>query len=271
MQVPLKPPSRPGYLARLIDLASRTVRGELHLPPWWLRDVGGTDFEATGEEFLQYFIQLVNLQPGEQILEIGCGSGRMALPLTRYLNRGGSYFGMDVTREAILWCQRHITRRHPNFQFMHADLYNKRYNPTGRQSAREYTFPFEDKGFDFIFLTSVFTHMLPEDVKNYLGEIGRLLRTEGRSLITFFLLNETQQSLASQGRNDIDFRYGSGPFRVRSEVVPESAVAYDEGFLRQLVAECGLEILEQVHYGTWSGREDGLSYQDLLLVRPSGH
>ncbi|HXV42478.1 MAG TPA: class I SAM-dependent methyltransferase, partial [Anaerolineae bacterium] len=58
--------------------------------------------------------------------------------------------------------------------------------------------------------------------------------------------------------------------RTRSEITPESAVAYDETFLRQLLVQNGLELAEPVHYGAWSGRRDGLSYQDILLVRRSG-
>jgi hypothetical protein len=65
----------------------------------------------------------------------------------------------------------------------------------------------------------------------------------------------------------IDFRYGVGPYRVRDRSIPESAVAYDETHLLQLLCACGLELREPVHYGTWSGREHGLSYQGILLVR----
>ncbi len=264
--VPIKPPPKPNYLTILADFAGRAVRGQLHLPPWWLRDVGGSDFEATGQEFLRLFINLAHLQPDEQVLEIGCGCGRMALPLTGYLNEAGSYTGMDITLEAIRWCQHHLTPRHPNFQFFHADLYNKRYNPEGRCQPKDYRFPFEDESFDFIFLTSVFTHLLPEDTENYLREVARLLRRNGRGLLTFFLLNETQQLLADQGLNDIDFKYGSEQYRMRSDITPESAVAYEEVFLKELAARCELTISEPIQYGTWSGHSDGLSYQDILLA-----
>jgi SAM-dependent methyltransferase len=257
----------PDYLTILKDFVKRLIKGELHLPPWWLRDVGGSDFVATGQEFLELFIQVGNLQPDEQILEIGCGSGRMAIPLTHYVNRNGSYKGIDIVKQSVTWCQQNISRRHSNFCFLHADLYNKRYNPNGRYQAKDYTFPFQDECFDFIFLTSVFTHLLPADTRRYLLEIARLLRQSGRGFFTFFLLNETQQTLARQGRNDIHFKYGSDLCRMRDESVPESALAYDERYLLELLSECGLELYDQVHYGTWSGREEGLSYQDILLVR----
>ncbi len=260
--------TKPNPVSVPVDFIIRATQGKLHLPPLWLRDIGPTDFEATGQEFLSLFIQLANLQPGEQILEIGCGCGRMALPLTRYLSQTGSYLGIDINQKAIMWCQQHITSHYPNFHFLHADLYNKRYNPSGRYQAKNYRFLFEKESFDFIFLTSVFTHLLPEDTENYLREVARLLRRDGRSVVTFFLLNGTQQLLAGQGQNDIDFKCGVGPYRTRSEITPESAVAYDEVFLQQLITQCGLEIVEPIHYGTWSGRQDGLSYQDIALLQP---
>jgi len=136
--------------------------------------------------------------------------------------------------------------------------------------AKEYTFPFRDEDFDFIFLTSVFTHLLPEDTENYLHETARLLRWDGRGFFTFFLLNETQQSLAKQGRNDIDFKYDADLYHTRDEAIPESGIAYNEAYLLQLLPECGLELYKPTHYGTWSGREDGFSYQDTLLVRRKG-
>lgn len=262
-----EPFAKPNPLIVLVDYVLRAVQGQLHLPPRWIRDVGPSDFESTGREFLNLFIRLGKLQPDEQVLDIGCGCGRMALPLTGYLSREGAYTGMDITAAPIIWCQQNITTRYPNFRFFHIDIYNKRYNPNGRHLAKDYTFPHEDKLFDFIFLTSVFTHMLPDDVENYLCEIVRLLRPTGRVFITAFLLNETQQALEDQGRNEINFKYGSGPYRMRSESVPESAVAYDEAFFRQLIGRCGLAISDPIHYGTWSGRADGLSFQDILLLQ----
>ncbi len=256
-------------LSAPVDYMLRLAKGQLYLPPYRLRDVGPTDFEATGQEFLGLFVKLAKLRPDERVLDIGCGCGRIALPLTGYLSRAGSYTGMDITRKSIEWCQQNITRRYPNFQFVQADLFSQRYNPTGRYLAKDYTFPLADKQFDFIFLTSVFTHMLPADVENYLREIARLLQESGRALMTCFLLNEAQQRLAQQGKNDINFQYGPGSYRLRNEAIPESAVAYQENFLIELIQKRGMEISGPIYYGAWSGRDDGLSYQDILLVKRS--
>lgn len=254
-------------VSQIVDLIGRTARGQHHLPPIWLRDVGPSDFEATGQEFLRYFIELGGLQPAERVLDIGCGSGRMALPLTSYLTAAGSYVGLDVTRDSIQWCRQQVTARFPNFQFLHLDLVNQRYNPQGRLKAKDCVFPLGATRFDFIFLTSVFTHLLPDDTTQYLREIARLLQPQGRCLATFFLLSDTQQRLAAKGLNHIDFSYGPGPYRLRNEAVPESAVAYQEGYLRELLEACGLTPVLPIYYGQWSGRPDGLSYQDILILK----
>lgn len=46
----------------------------------------------------------------------------------------------------------------------------------------------ERSSFDFVFLTSVFTHLLPEDMNNYFSEVVRVLTHARRCLITYFLL-----------------------------------------------------------------------------------
>ena len=45
-------------------------------------------------------------------------------------------------------------------------IYNKKYNPAGKCKWSEYGFSFETQSFDSVFLTSVFTHMLPQDMDN---------------------------------------------------------------------------------------------------------
>ena len=81
--------------------------------------------------------------------------------------------------KGIAWCQENITPKHPNFRFQVADIRNKEYNSGERFAASEYEFPYEDASFDFVLLTSVFTHLLPNEVENYLSEIQRVLAPGG--------------------------------------------------------------------------------------------
>lgn len=228
--------------------------------------VGAVRFKRAGNKFLRYFLDLGELKPHERVLDVGCGIGRMALPLTGYLS-SGEYEGFDVVPSSIAWCQENITSRYPNFRFQVADVYNKEYNPKGTVGASEYKFPYEDESFDFVILTSVFTHMLPDEVSNYLSEISRVMKPGGRAMITYFLLNQESLQLIESGMSAIDFRYDFGVYRVKEKSTPEAAVAYQEGFIRSLYKENGLEIGEPIRYGRWCGRENFLKYQDIVVTR----
>ena len=168
-----------GLRTALVSLAPRTDRDASRhdplVPPKWLHCVGDGDYVQIGEEFLYHFTEIAGLQPHERVLEVGCGTGRMARPLTKYLT-GGSYDGIEIVSPSINWCRKTYTPRFRNFHFHFTDIYNKAYNPNGSQLASDYRFPFEDSAFDFVFLTSVFTHMLPADMENYLNEVTRVLK-----------------------------------------------------------------------------------------------
>jgi SAM-dependent methyltransferase len=235
------------------------------VPPRYLNFGGDGDFEKTGDEFLSYFIQLGGLQPEHRVLDVGCGIGRMARPLTRYLVNG-SYEGIDIVPRGIRWCQENFTASYPNFRFQMADVANREYNPGGRFRAAEYRFPFPDGEFDFVYLTSVFTHMLKNDMTHYLREISRTLRPNGRCLITFFLLNEESHKLISGGHSSLDFRFPQDSCWTADESLPENALAYEEEYIRGVYAESSLA-LENLQYGAWCGRSEYLSYQDAVIAR----
>ena len=117
-------------------------------------------------------------------------------------------------------------------------------------------------------MKSVFTHLRPEEVEDYLSEVRRLLKPDGRCLASFFLLNDEQKMLAASGRNALEFNFGQSQWRYVYEHSPESASAYDENYVLELLRKHGLELSKPIHYGTWTGRNNGLSFQDLLQIQP---
>ena len=251
---------------RALDLRDRlSGRADRLVPPRRLDFVGHSDFVETGDEFLGHFIGLGGLQPDEAVLDVGCGIGRMARPLAGYLSREGSYDGFDVNRDGIGWCRRRYARL-PNFRFQVADLYNRRYNPAGAQSAREYVFPYEDARFDFVILTSVLTHLLEDEAARYVAETARVLKPGGRTLMTFFLLDDDSRAAIAGGRSGLPFLEPGAHVAVVSEELPEEAVAYDAGWVRERLAQHGLEPVE-IAPGAWAGREDAPSFQDLVVAR----
>jgi ubiquinone/menaquinone biosynthesis C-methylase UbiE len=247
------------------------ITGKTHslVPPWRMIFVGTRDFVAVGEEFLQHFIKLGHLKPEHQVLDIGSGIGRMAVPLTSYLSNSARYEGVDIVSQGVRWCQENITPRFPNFQFQLADIFNQEYNPQGQYAAVDYKLPFSPNTFDFVFLTSVFTHMLPAEVENYLSQIQRVLKPEGQAFLTFFLWNEESKAGWEQGKSTQDFLFSEGIYRVVDLKVPENSIAYEEVAVREILKTTGLA-LENTYYGSWCGREKFKSYQDILIVKKEG-
>jgi SAM-dependent methyltransferase len=193
----------------------------------------------------------------------------MAEPLARYLSEDGSYDGFDVVAEAIESCKKEIASRHPNFRFRHVDVFNRVYNPTGRLKPESFDFPYAEEAFEFVFLTSVFTHMLPPAVSNYLSEIRRVLRPEGRCLMTAFILDEASLAATRAGRATRRFMHEGDGYFYDVPDRPEAAIAYrDENFLR-LLDQARLELCRPVTYGYWRVGHTTLGPgQDLLVVRP---
>jgi SAM-dependent methyltransferase len=236
------------------------------IPPPELIYVGGGDFKAIGRYFVDWFIAHCDLRPNNRVLDVGCGIGRVAVPLTKYLNAEGCYEGFDIVPKGIEWCQQHITPRFPNFRFQLAGIYNTSYNPTATVRASEYVFPYPDGWFDLVFLTSVFTHMLPADVEHYLVEIARVLRPGGRCFATFFLLDDVSRELIAAGKSLLPFHHSLGDLVTTDPARPEDAAAYPESMVRDLFQEAGLAIIEPIRHGYWSGRANGESYQDIVLA-----
>ncbi len=241
-------------------------RGDGLMPPQRLQDFVGDGFEAVGAEFVGYFRDLCDLQPGQSVLDIGCGCGRMAIPLLDHLDRHGRYVGFDIAPDLILWCAGNLTPRNAEFTFHLANIHNKHYNPHGTCRASEYRFPCADQSIDFVFATSVFTHMLPDDVRHYLHEIRRVLRPGGRGLLTHFILNADSESAMNRTTEGLKFRFPRGDCFAAEADDPESALAYAEPTLRAMYANADLRIAEPIRFGSWSGRSGGLSYQDIVLI-----
>jgi SAM-dependent methyltransferase len=222
-------------------------------------------FEEVGKEFFGYCISLGGLGRDSSVLDVGCGFGRLAVPLTSYLSPRGSYDGFDIVPTGIEWCREHIAPGRPNFRFKLVDVRNFAYRPEDGVSARSFRFPYPDDHFDLVFLRSVFTHMPPEEVDHYLGEIARVMRPGGRCLISYFLLNKESVRLMA-GPNAARRFHHRDRMTMRDEPDGGDTVAFDEGSILGLYAAHGLRPIGPVHYGSWCGREEYLSSQDIIVA-----
>jgi SAM-dependent methyltransferase len=255
-----------GPLDALERLWHGTDESGIPTPPRSLDNVGG-EFAWLPDTFLKYFVDLGGLRPDDNVLDIGCGVGRMARGLVKYLEPEAGYEGFDIVPQSVEWCERNISSRHSNFHFQLANIYNKYYQRHGSVPAREYRFPFPDNTFAFAFATSVFTHLLPEEVERYLAETARVLRPGGRLFATFYLVNDDVEKLASQGRGDTSrFKHRTDDYWLASRDTPEAMIGFPEQWVRDRHAEAGLTVTD-VRHGTWPGRPEGLAGQDIVVAQ----
>ena len=104
------------------------------------------------------------LTPDSRILDVGCGTGQMAMALEDYLTDKGAYYGTDIGREAIEYCRTNFRR--PNFAF-----------ETGGMTRLP--FPTSAGPFDMAIFFSVFTHTFTDETALLLAETARLLGPKG--------------------------------------------------------------------------------------------
>jgi SAM-dependent methyltransferase len=212
---------------------------------------GAEQYKAVGRMQVRCLQEHAGLEETDDVLEVGCGIGRIAAPLTQVL-RSGTYHGFDIVPHGIEWCRRKITAQHPNFTFSVSDIYNKAYNPKGKHRASEFEFPFRDRSFDLVFLTSVFTHMLSGDVEHYTAEIARVLRPGGRCYCTAYIITDEARRFMQAGQSHRIFRTTPNDPRSWTDNpgVPEAAIGFEDSYLFEVFHKNGLQVQRAIP-GEW--------------------
>lgn len=222
---------------KLHEAPPTTMR--LSISPRWF------DFKKSGRDQMEFFTELAGLRPSDRVLDIACGVGRIAIPLSHFLDRDGGYEGFDVYGPGIEWCTNNISKLRPDFRFQQADVKTD-LSPAGQQTADDYLFPYDDTTFDFAYAGSIFTHLLPKAAENYLAQTARVLRPAGRFVATWLVYNKEAHSVLGTSASDParHWKHDYGDYRIKSLEAPEASVAYDVSFVRQLYANSGLKVLE---------------------------
>tara|TARA_R110002096_G_scaffold22692_13_gene72940 strand:- start:885 stop:1703 length:819 start_codon:yes stop_codon:yes gene_type:complete len=233
-----------------------------------LADLSGDgDWKAAGNAIVLWTQALCGVSKQAHVLDIGCGPGRMAEGLLGYLDETGRYTGFDVSARAIDSAQSRLGAD-GRATFIHADIANLEYNPTGTLPGHAYAFPVPSDSIDFAFATSVFTHMHGRDVDHYLAETARVLKPGGCALFTAFLLDDESRVAMAAGRTSHRFnqRLDSHSASIDART-PERAIAFEDDWFFDRLEANGLTLDADVHRGTWRGHAHAMAFQDLMVVR----
>ncbi|MGH9199043.1 MAG: class I SAM-dependent methyltransferase [Acidimicrobiia bacterium] len=145
----------------------REIRSEVADERTGMELAVGGEFEAMGR--LERDLLIAHgLRSDSSVADIGCGSGRLALPLSEYLSGAGAYLGTDVVPELLDYARRLVNRPDWRFELV-----------TGLNIQAP------DASFDFVCFFSVFTHLLHEESYRYLEEARRVVRPSGKIVFSF--------------------------------------------------------------------------------------
>jgi len=252
-----------GALVDLKSLPARLSDPARRNEPWsWTHNVGNGDFQAIGAMLLDNLRDHAGLKADDQVLDIGCGNGRVAAQLSPVLSDCGGYLGFDVSKAGIAACRRQFADQ-PHMAFSHLDVRNGEYNAKGKIAELDTVFPAADASIDLAFATSVFTHMRMPAVRRYLAEATRVLKPGGRFAFTVFVLEPGREASGDfpfarfdETSAAVDLRY------------PERAIGHRREALEAAVTEAGLTVAT-FRRGYWHEPHEYNGGQDLYLaVKP---
>jgi ubiquinone/menaquinone biosynthesis C-methylase UbiE len=185
---------------------------------------------ASAEREARKLVDRLGMTGQSRVLDIGCGVGRLPIGILQTAAPLQSYTGIDVKLKSIRWCKRNLERLDPRFRFLHIDVKNDRYNPSGGALAEDFHLPIGPNSVDIIYLYSVFSHMTTRDIEIYLREFSRVLSDRGRVYLTTFL---------EQDVPDISVN----PDQYRAEWAgPLHCVRFNQDYFVSLLEQSGLQL-----------------------------
>ena len=147
----------------------------------WLFDT--CVFRGNGRKLRQRTVTLAQLQLGDQVLDVGCGTGTLALEVQRRVGSAGRVVGIDPGNEQIARARAKAARQHVPIAFQVGVI-------------EQLAFP--DQTFDVV-LSTLMMHHLPTAVKAQgLAEIARVLKPGGRLIIADFTRKQERSGLAAR-------------------------------------------------------------------------
>jgi ubiquinone/menaquinone biosynthesis C-methylase UbiE len=161
------------------------------------QSAGPGDYDLIGRVELE-LLRMEGLKPGDTLVDLGCGTGRLAVHVVPMLE-GGRYIGVDISRTMLQHARASLRERLRSsssaVEFRH-------------QTTHEFLLP--DRSVDMVCAFSVFTLMEHEDNYRYLQGVRRIIRDDGRFIFSCLPmdLKFSRHVFAKQAALDTAERWG---------------------------------------------------------------
>lgn len=129
-------------------------------------------------KFRESILRLAHLSPGESVLDVGCGTGSLAIAAKSHVGFKGKLYGIDASPEMIARAVRKARKAGVEIDF---------------RNALAESLPFPNAQFDAV-LSTVMLHHLPGKLRvQCADEIKRVLKPGGRVLAVDFGTSPAQK------------------------------------------------------------------------------
>jgi ubiquinone/menaquinone biosynthesis C-methylase UbiE len=157
----------------MIHAASHTHHHSSDRLIHWARfyDLGNGLLGRRGKRLRAMEADDLELRPGDRVLDVGCGPGRLAFAFAERVGPAGSVHGIDASVEMIKRASSQARKRGVAATF---------------QVAFAQQLPFPDATFDAVACTLALHHVAEDDQRTAVGEMYRVLKPDGRLLIAEF-------------------------------------------------------------------------------------
>ena len=115
--------------------------------------------------FRRRLVELAGLRPGQSVLDVGSGTGGLALAVREQVGPAGEVCGVDPSPEMLARARRKAARRGAAVRF---------------ETAPVEDLPFPDATFDAVVTSLVLHHVAEENRARGVAEIARVLKPGGR-------------------------------------------------------------------------------------------
>ncbi len=124
---------------------------------------------GTERRLREMTVGLAQLKPGDQVLEVGCGTGSLTLAAKRQVGSTGQAYGIDVIPKMIELCRRKAEQAGAD--------------PSAFRLGGIDNIPFPEKKFDAVLCSFMIFHMSEQVRRRGIQEIRRVLKPGGRLVV----------------------------------------------------------------------------------------